>query len=119
MRVKQRATEMIRGLSCMRKGRETSDCLAWKRLREDLINTYKYLKDRSQEDGSQLFSVVPSNRTKGNRHKLEQRKLSLNIRKNFLALGVAEHWNKLPGEVVESPLEIFKTYLDAFLCNLL
>ena len=33
---------------------------------------------------------------------------------------VTEHWNRLPREVVESPsLEIFKTRLDKFLCNLL
>ena len=31
-----------------------------------------------------------------------------------------EHWNRLPREVGESPfLEILKTHLDAFLCNLL
>ena len=30
------------------------------------------------------------------------------------------NWNRLPGEVVESPaLETFKTRLDAFLCHLL
>jgi len=64
--------------------------------------------------------VVPSNRTRGNRHKLKLRKFQLNIRKNFSALRVTEPWNRLPREVVESPsLEIFKTGLDEVLCNLL
>ncbi|KFQ00291.1 hypothetical protein N330_04604, partial [Leptosomus discolor] len=55
-----------------------------------------------------------------NRHKLEHRKFHLNMRRNFFTLKVAEHWNRLPREVVESPsLEIFKTHLDAFLCDLL
>jgi len=64
--------------------------------------------------------VVPSGRTRGNGHKLKLSKYQLNMRKNFFTLRVKEHWNRLPGEVVESPsLEIFKTRLDKILCNLL
>ena len=40
--------------------------------------------------------------------------------KNFFTVRVTEHWNRLPREVVESPsMEIFKMWLDAYLCNLL
>jgi len=42
----------------------------------------------------------------------------MNTRKNFLNLEVAEHWNRLPTELVESSLEIFKTHPDTFLRDL-
>jgi len=88
------------------------------KLRGNLMTLYKYLKGGSHVDGAIPFTALPSNRARSNRHKLEHRKFYTNMRKS--SLRVTEHWNRLPKEAVESSsLEIFKTHLDAFLCDLL
>ena len=56
--------------------------------------------------------------TMGNYHKQKHRNFHTNVHKNFFTMRVTEHCNRLPREAVESPMETFKTRLDAYLCNL-
>jgi len=62
--------------------------------------------------------VVPSDRSRGNGHKLKHRRFPLNIRKYFFIVRVTEYCNRLPVEAVESPsLEMFKGHLYVVLGN--
>lgn len=67
-----------------------------------LTSACEYLKGRCWENGARLLTVVPSDRRRGNEHKLETRKFYLNIRKDFFSLKVTEHWKRLSWEAVDS-----------------
>lgn len=74
------------------------------------LNMYKSLKGQSSGDGARFFSVVSSDWTRGNRHKLKHTMCHPNIRQHFLTVMVIKHWCRLPREVVEaSSLDIVKT----------
>jgi len=85
-----------------------------------LYNSSIFNSLSSNRTWARLFSTVPSDRIRGNGHKLERRKFRMILRKNVFTVRVTKYWNRLPREVVEAPsLEIFKTCLDAFLCKVL
>lgn len=81
-----------------------------------LMNMYKYPRKESKEEGARFFLVVPSDRTKGNGHKLKHRKLPLNISKDILSVRVSKHQQSLPREIAASlSTEKSESHLDMVL----
>ena len=66
--------------------------------------------------------MVPSDRRRGNGHKLEHKRFSLNIRKKFFYSAVDVKLSQIAqrscGVSLSPSLEIFRSYLDMVLGNL-
>lgn len=62
---------------------------------------------------SGFVASIPSNRTRGQRLKLQKGRFRLDMGRNFFTEKAVKHWNGLPREVAELPsLEMLKKQLD-------
>ena len=91
-------------------------CLAYRRLRGDLIEVYKIttdVYDRKVTGGLLKQCNNENRRTRGHNKKLSICYSRLNLRRNFFSNRIAPLWNGLPQGVVEAPsLNSFKNRLD-------
>ena len=90
-----------------------------RRLWEDLIVAFQYLKGPYGKARERLLIGACSNRMRENGFKLEEGRFRLHIRKKFFTVRVVRHWNRLLREAVDAPsLEAFKPRLDGAVSNL-
>ena len=92
--------------------------LEFRRMRGDLIETYKIMKGIDRIDAGRLFPLVGESRTRGHSLKIRGSRFRTELRRNFFTQRVVNLWNSLPSETVEAPsLNIFKKKIDSFLKN--
>ena len=86
-----------------------------RRIRGDLIETFKIMNGPEDIDQNQFFSTATSTSTRGHKQKLFVKGLNkgLNIRKFFFSLRVVPNWNNLPSHVTEAKnVNQFKNRFD-------
>ncbi|KAJ7422118.1 rna-directed dna polymerase from mobile element jockey-like [Willisornis vidua] len=107
--VQRRAMKMVKGLAeqlraldlfHLEKTEGTSHC------------NYSFLVRGRRGAGTDLFSVVTSDRSQGNGLKLCQGRFRFYIRKTILTQMVVGHWNRFPMEVVTAPSLSSRNLLD-------
>jgi len=90
-----------------------------RRLWEDFIVAFQYLKGDYKKAGEGPFTRSCSDRTRGNGFRLKEGRFRFGIRKKLFTMRVVRHWHRLPSEAVDAPsLEVFKARLNGDLSNL-
>ena len=90
-----------------------------RRLRYDMIETYKTVHGLNKMDKYNFFKFVNESRTTNTRLaadplNLVTQRSNTEVRKNFWSQRVVGPWNKLPAEVKRARnIETFKTLYDA------
>ena len=93
--------------------------LQTRRIRGDLLETFKIIPGRDRLESEIFFELNRSNRCRGHKLKLKKPSSRLNIRKFSFAHRIIDEWNKLPEEVIESrSLNQFKAGIDRYFMNI-
>ena len=118
-RVQKRATKMVSGISTL----EYEDrlrtlnlfSLKYRRLRGDLIETYKFVNGQDIGYLKGMFEFSRQIRGRDHQHKLIIKQSRTRLRQSFFSRRVVGHWNKLPESVTSAAsLASFKKRLDEY-----
>ena len=92
--------------------------LKFRRLRGDMIETFKILAGIYDEKTTEGMFTLNRNTTRGHSMKVVKQRCKLDIRKYFFINRVADTWNSLPDHVVSATkVKTFENRLDNFWKN--
>ena len=116
-KVQRRATKLVPGLYNMSYTNRLKllnlPTLKQRRLRGDLIQTYKIFQEIDDVKVSTIFTTCKYDKTRNPHNKIFIQHSKTNIRKKYFSNRVAPFWNALPLSTKQAPeLNDFKTKLD-------
>ena len=116
-RVQRLATRMIPGLKHVEYEERLKTLNLYsmerRRLRGDLIETFKIVHGLIGISRDALFDLAPQVGTRGHQLKLKKPCSRLQLRANFFGVRVINAWNKLPNDLVNlETVDGFKRMLD-------
>ena len=87
--------------------------LQYRRLRTDIIQTFKIIKDIDIVDKNKVFPPNRASVTRGHQEKIYEKYSRTNIRKFCFTQRIVDTWNSLPGEVIRATsINIFKNKIN-------
>jgi ribonuclease P/MRP protein subunit RPP40 len=118
-RIQKRATKLISGMGGLAYEDRLKELklfsLERRRVRGDLIQVFKFIKNVNYHGAEYFFQFVGESKTRGHHFKLQKQRPRLLMRQHFFSDRVVDEWNGLPSEVVEArTVGSFKTKLDDF-----
>ena len=119
-KIQKRATRLVHGLEKMSYEDRLEALglysLQRRRLRGDLIETYKILTGKENIDSSHLFQKANTTDLRGHSLKLYKKRSRLDVRKYFFSQRIVNYWNRLPNDIVTAATtSSFKNRLDTWM----
>ena len=121
-KVQRRATKILPALKKLSYADRLKRCglptLSYRRVRGDMIETYKILSGKYDESAAPALALNDYVSTRGNDLKLQVLNTRYELRKHFFTCRIIAYWNSLPNEVIlADSTNIFKKRLDKFWQN--
>lgn len=117
-KIQRRATKLVQSISKLKYPDRLRELglysLEQRRLRGDLIETYKILTKKERVSPETFFQLASTPYgLRGHSLKVHVPRFNTSVRKNFFSIRVLPHWNSLPQRVIEAPTTVtFKKRLD-------
>ena len=115
-KVQRRATKMVKDLKDLPYAKRLEllelPSLQYRRLRGDMIYTYKIITEKVDIDRSNFFDMRKSS-TRGHQYKITKKKATIAARINNFSNRIIDEWNKLPSRILTAETtDKFKNKLD-------